>query len=84
MGVSDEDAVTEVGQPHETSKNPFMVDAPTFRLCMPCSGLCRFVPAESQFRMKKLQPTKILCDACRRSGEASSVIEYRQYNMTII
>jgi len=82
MGVSDEDAVTEVGQPHETGKNLFMVDAPTFRLCMLCSGLCRFVPAKSQFRMKKLQPTKILCDACRVRG---SVVGYRiQYNMTII
>ena len=52
----------EVAQPHETSKDPIMVDAPTFNLCTPCSGLCRFVPAESQFRMKKL--TKVLCDAC--------------------
>jgi len=30
----------EVAQPHETSKDPFMVDAPTFNLCTPCSGLC--------------------------------------------
>jgi hypothetical protein len=52
------------GQPHETGKNPFMVDAPTFRQCMPCSGLCQFVPAESQFQTKKLQSAKILCNAC--------------------
>jgi len=38
VGVSDEEhPVME----DDTSKNPFMVDAPTFNLCMPCCSMLR-------------------------------------------